>query len=369
MRDGAVSRKTWRGRMLAVALPGVVMLGISLLGVSLPASGQALLPSLPETVQPISVSAKALRHFKISAPGQRRFGKLEFRGGLVLESKAATFGGWSGLAIDRDGRKFLAVSDAGFWMSGRIDYAGKAPAGIAEAKVGAIRALRGRVITSKRDLDAESVAFLDGRLEHGTLLVSFERNHRVGLFPVKNSEISAPARYLPRSSDMRRMQRNKGFEAVATVNGGRFKGSIIAIAERYPGDEKRHRGWMWVKGKPEPFELSNIGAFDITDAVTAEDGTLYVLERRFRWIEGVKMRIRRFAAESVQPGAMLEGEVLIEADMSFEIDNMEGLTLHKGSDGETILTLISDNNFNGFLQRNLLLQFAVLADRRSARGP
>ena len=39
---------------------------------------------------------------------------------------------------------------------------------------------------------------------------------------------------------------------------------------------------------------------------------------------------------------------------------MEGLALHTGARGETVLTLISDDNFNHFLQRNILLQFALV---------
>ena len=37
---------------------------------------------------------------------------------------------------------------------------------------------------------------------------------------------------------------------------------------------------------------------------------------------------------------------------------MEGLSIHRGADGESILTLISDDNFS-LLQRTLLLQFAL----------
>ncbi len=43
--------------------------------------------------------------------------------------------------------------------------------------------------------------------------------------------------------------------------------------------------------------------------------------------------------------------------MSAQIDNMEGIATHRGPEGETIVTLCSDNNFS-FLQRTLLLQFA-----------
>jgi hypothetical protein len=40
------------------------------------------------------------------------------------------------------------------------------------------------------------------------------------------------------------------------------------------------------------------------------------------------------------------------------IDNMEGIAAHRAASGETILTLISDDNFS-LLQRTLLMQFAL----------
>lgn len=43
----------------------------------------------------------------------------------------------------------------------------------------------------------------------------------------------------------------------------------------------------------------------------------------------------------------------------FAIDNMEGIDAHVTADGETVLTLVSDDNFS-FLQRTLLLQFTMV---------
>jgi hypothetical protein len=45
--------------------------------------------------------------------------------------------------------------------------------------------------------------------------------------------------------------------------------------------------------------------------------------------------------------------------MGQEIDNMEALAVHTGTRGETVVTVLSDDNFNSFLQRTLLLQFAL----------
>ena len=55
--------------------------------------------------------------------------------------------------------------------------------------------------------------------------------------------------------------------------------------------------------------------------------------------------------------------MLIQADCGFEIDNMEGIAVHRGRGGETIITLMSDDNFNSLLQRNLLLQFTLLGNK------
>jgi hypothetical protein len=69
------------------------------------------------------------------------------------------------------------------------------------------------------------------------------------------------------------------------------------------------------------------------------------------------MRIRRIPGASLKPGALLDGPVLIEADLGQEIDNMEGLAVHQEA-GRTVLTLISDDNFS-FLQRTVLLEFVL----------
>ena len=50
--------------------------------------------------------------------------------------------------------------------------------------------------------------------------------------------------------------------------------------------------------------------------------------------------------------------MLIEADLGQQIDNMEGIGVHRAG-AETVLTLISDNNFS-MLQRTLLLQFSLV---------
>ena len=151
----------------------------------------------------------------------------------------------------------------------------------------------------------------------------------------------------------------------------RCKGSVVAFAERLTRGSGYHTGWIWVgSGEPQRFQLRDIDGFNITDAAGLPDGGLLVLERYFRWTEGVKMRLRRIAGERDRAGRAPRRPHLLEADSSFEIDNMEGLAVHRGAGGETIVSLISDDNFNHLLQRTLFLQFTLLDEEpRSAARP
>jgi hypothetical protein len=113
-------------------------------------------------------------------------------------------------------------------------------------------------------------------------------------------------------------------------------------------------------GGPHPgeFSVKRIGDFDVTDCAVTPNGDLLVLERSFSRFKGVGMRIRRVPLTSIVPGATVDGPALFEADMNYQIDNMEGLAVHRGAGGELVLTLISDDNFS-IIQRTILLQFTL----------
>jgi hypothetical protein len=319
--------------------------------------------------QSIEIRATPITSFEKANTSRTRFGRLEFRGGLVLTSDNERFGGLSDLVVAGDGRRFTAVTDEGSWLAGEIVHEATQPTGIINVRLGPLVAMSGRELDKKRDHDAEGLTLLDGNLTRGTLLIAFERNHRIGRFPVRDGAILAPTGYIKLPADARRMKSNKGLEAITVLQGGPHKGAILAIAERLTDSDGNHTGWLWIKDTPKPIAIRDIGEFDITSAAALADGAVIILERRFRWAEGVKMRMRYLQAASLASGAVIDGETLFEADMAYEIDNMEGLAVHKGARGETVLTLVSDNNFNALLQRTLLLQFTLLAEGLAdARG-
>ncbi|TSJ63948.1 hypothetical protein FO470_01205 [Starkeya sp. 3C] len=317
-------------------------------------SDAAVAPSAAPSAARIEIAATPIE--RLEAGGGTRFGALEFRGGLVLSSAAADFGGLSGLVVDPDGAGFVAVTDRGFWLSGRIRSEGDRPTGIADARLARLRAAGGGTLAGRRRGDAESLA----RTKAG-YLVGIERRQELWLFPGDDPLTSAGRRLLADPA-LATLGGNQGPEALLAPPDG-TPSAIVVIGEESPDDAGILPGFLFAPlGKPVPagrFSIRRSDDFAATDAALADDGTVYLLERRFDFLRGVAMRIRRFPLSEIRPGARVEGEVVITANRLAAIDNMEGLALHRNAAGELILTLVSDDNFSA-LQRTLLLRFAVV---------
>jgi hypothetical protein len=114
-------------------------------------------------------------------------------------------------------------------------------------------------------------------------------------------------------------------------------------------------------GGPTPgqFSVRRSDKFDISDATLLPSGELLVLERKFSLLVGVGIRIRRIPLAAVAPDAVVDGPVIFAADLGEEIDNMEGIDASVTPEGDTVLTMVSDDNFS-LIQRTLLLQFTLL---------
>lgn len=308
--------------------------------------------------QSISISARPITSFGRTRKPGRPAGKLTWLGGLSLSSSSDYFGGFSGLSISHDGKRVFAASDAGFWMTANLTSNGSGtPSKMTGGRVGPFRALSGRVLAGGREVDAEAVSLDKGTLDNGELLIAFEQIHRIGRFPVRNGEIGKPARYLNLPPYIKGLKGNRGLEGMELLAGPNA-GKLVMFAEGRRNYDGNLRGWLITKGRSREIFLKPINGFDITGLAALPDGGFLALERRFRWTEGVKMRIRRVYPDELASGRVILGEVLLDVDSSSNIDNMEGIAVHQDESDQTIITLISDDNFN-FFQRNLLLRFAL----------
>lgn len=334
------------------------------------ASGTAAADSKPDLSKlkagPITIESKRITSFKRFA-AEQPLPKVTFRGGLELTSPSPYFGGWSALLLDDDAKSFVSISDVGEWMTGTLVYDGVHLAGIAKARLGPLLDANGHTIRRGRDRDSESIALTSGTLARGSVMIGFEGRHRIERYDMTPGGFSPSRGSLKLPPEAKKMGSNLGLEALTVLKGGPYKGNPIAFSERLYDPHRNHTGWLWTAKGPQTVHLKNIGDYDITDISSLDDGTLFVLERRFRWTEGVKMRLRRIAPDELAPDHTSVGEILIEADLNDQIDNMEGLAVTRLKTGETLVTMISDDNFNHLLQRTLLLQF-VLKDSEQAKA-
>ena len=145
----------------------------------------------------------------------------------------------------------------------------------------------GKALDKKRDLDAEAIALAEGNFTRGTVLIGFERNHRIGRFPVVNGELQNPVGYVKLPPEAKRMRQNKGLEAVTVMQGGPYKGSVIAFSERFPDNTAQHTGWLWVKGEPQRLGFPDIGGFEVTD-IGLEQIPAFVKERSVEYLNAAK---------------------------------------------------------------------------------
>lgn len=301
-------------------------------------------------------------------PGRTEFGKLVLRAGLNLYAKTAHFGGYSALAIDPSGRSLLAVSDGGSWLRATLDYDGRRLKGLSDAVLGPVLGADGKALRDDRERDSEGLTLIEGDTRQGTAYVSFERKHRIARYPFTPDRFGPPTGTVPLPAGAKGMVANRGIEAMALIKSGKLKGTLLAFAEGRADKNGNLIGWLIGGPTPGAILLKRLGGFDITDAAALPDGGIVVLERRFRFSEGIKMRLRRIAASELKRGTLIEGEVLLDADDSLNIDNMEAIAAHRAASGETVLTLMSDDNFSA-LQRTLIMQFTLPELKPVLAGP
>jgi hypothetical protein len=329
-----------------------VFLILALALLSLSASAQPN-PRAPEPAAGIEVRARPIAAFEPRNPERTKFGALTFRGGIELTSSNPHFGGISAIRVEADGAKFLAVTDKGYWLRGRIAYDGKRPAGIADAEMAPVLGHDGKPLAARGWYDTEAMA-RDG----GIVWLGTERVNRIVRLNVGRDGLLARAQPVPISPGVAALPHNKGIECLEFVPPGLpHARALIAISERGLDEAGNIKGFLQSGSGWSEFAVKRIGEFDVTDCALMPGGDLLVLERSFSRLRGVAMRIRRVPLASIQPGATVDGPVLIEADMGYQIDNMEGLSVHRDG-GAVVLTLVSDDNFS-MLQRTLLLQFTL----------
>lgn len=323
------------------------------------AAALGLFCSWPHTgalAEKIEVTARPIENFRIGAT-DTVFGALTFIGGLELNSNAEHFGALSAIDVNAQTGVFHAIADTGFHLTGKLvrDETGRITQ-LKNVQLAELTNSDGSAILDKWQADGEGIA-LDG----DEVLISFERDHRIAryIYDAQTNALTLKSQ-IPPPVPLYELRGNRGFEGIAIApKTASFPGALIGIAEKSLDKNGNMMGFVAPVGAaPFEFSLMRDDNFDVTDIGFLPDGDLLVLERRFVVTSGVAMRIRRVDGTTIAPGATVNGELLLFADMSYQIDNMEGLSVFQMPDGATRLILVSDDN-QSLLQRNLFLEFEL----------
>lgn len=329
-------------------------LGATAFGVA--GCGLAFRRSAPRVERDLTIAAAAIPSFLRTEPERVQFGRLRYRRGLSLTSDDAGFGGFSALWRSADGRELVSVSDNAQWLTAQAVEDGSGIAGLAAARMAPLLDEAGRPLVDGRSFDTESLAMVGGEA-----FVGIERVHEVRRFAFGRDGVSARGERIPTPPDMKRLPGNAGLEALGVAPPGHaLAGSLVGISEQARRTQNAPtKGWVLTGPRQFGFDVVRTGNYDVTDLGFLPSGEALLLERRFDIFWGIACRIRLLAPDVFRPGALVDGPVIFEADRSHEIDNMEGIAIHRdGSTGETVVTLVSDDNFMPF-QRTLILEFVL----------
>jgi hypothetical protein len=255
-------------------------------------------------------------------------------GGLNLTSPdTSRLHGLSDLTLLPNGR-VLAVSDDGDLLEARLvlDAAGR-PSGLADARLSPLTNPQGQSISGQKLAgDAEGLAVM----ANGDHLVSFERDHRIWLYPARGG----PARKVP--SPAATFSDNGGMEALAP-DPARGRDAYVVGRE----DD----GQVWYCRLSTACEtgpkLDMPKGFALTAVTRLSGGRTAWLLRAFDPLRGARAELR-----VTDQSLRVLGRLAIERPAT--IDNMEGIAAVERAGGKIRFYLLADDNFSA-QQRTLLL--------------
>jgi hypothetical protein len=308
------------------------------------------------SAEPVAIGASRIPLYSFR-PNDTRAGSLTYRGGLYLTSNDANFGGLSDLAVSASGDRILAISDRGRWFRARLSYDERGDlAGLSDGDLAPMLVEFGEA-KRNRQRDAEGLTLeRDGDLD-GPVIVSFEQVSRVLRYDFSKGPETLPVP-IATGPWVSSLINNRQLEALTLLS----PNSLLLLGESKPPGSSDHIGAIEAyPGTSMPvskvLSVASHDPFDITSVAKAPGGGIFMLERRFSLLGGLGAQVRFVPEHEISEGARLQGQVLM--NLSFQdanIDNMEGIAVRRGKNGETFLYLISDNNFSRF-QRTLLMMF------------
>jgi hypothetical protein len=265
----------------------------------------------------------------------------------------------------------IAISDRGTWLKADLGYQNGDLTHLENGRAAPILGTDGDKVGIGRR-DAEGLT----RAPQGGYVISFEGRHRLNHYPAAPLPTGHAPVPLATPEGLSKAPMNKGLEAIVPLSEDRY----LLLTEDHRNDELDTIGWILTnphdanKSTATEVSFAVSGLFHPTDAALLPNGDVLVLERRYVAVKGGSMRLRRIAREAIIPGARLVGTILGTIAPPLTVDNMEGLAVRIGPNGETLIYVMSDDNFRTGLgslflprQRTLLMMFELNMSKLAGR--
>ncbi|HTI31457.1 MAG TPA: esterase-like activity of phytase family protein [Sphingomonas sp.] len=261
-------------------------------------------------------------------PAVRRVGELTYLRGWQLTSPSPEFGGLSALRPWR--RRWLAVEDTGALIS----FSPTENQALLMPLSPRCQPNRVRLGRDLEGLDTDGRSIWVSAEWHNTICRRDADGAQWGIRPAAMAD-------WPRSS---------GPETLLRLRDGRFlifPEDAAFPALLFPGDP--------VSGaKPATLRYSPPAGYSPTDAAELPDGRLVVLNRRFG-LHGFEAKLVLF--DGLPAHGAQQGRTIATLARPLIHDNFEGIAARREGRA-TVLTIVSDDNKNGF-QQTLLLEFRL----------
>ncbi len=286
-------------------------------------------------------------------PSRVTFGQLTWRGGLSIHASDKRFGGLSALHVDTEGREMIALTDQGTWVKATLSYQDGNLTSARRFRYFPVRDPSGKAVSGRRS-DAESIVKTDNGF-----VVSFERYHRLLRYATEPGA-EEPDRTgtnpssIPVPRGLKKLPDNGGIEAMTQLCDGR----LFIVAEKSIARRNGVAAWVQSKRGWEPLSYQTQDGLRPTGAATLPNCDIVFVERSFSFLAGLDIRITRVSAAAIRPGATLLPTELAHLSAPLTIDNFEGISARRDAAGNTVIYLVSDDNFSA-VQRTLLIMFGL----------
>jgi len=265
---------------------------------------------------------------------QTAVGDFYYAGGIAITARYTDqLHGISDLEIAAN-NSLVAVTDFGSLITARLAFdAGNRLTDLTDVRITQLRDEDGTLPANKADVDAEGIALLS----NGDRLVSFERRHRILLYPSGGGQprrVPAPEEDFPANGGMEALgaDPDAGDEAYivgAEVTGATWSCQLNSTCRQGPTvDMPEGFGLVAMRRLPGSRSVYLLRAYDVA--------------------RGSRVLLQIVAS----------GKVAAQMDLAppLSVDNYEGLAAVPGPDGGFRFYLVSDDNANA-TQQTLLVAF------------